>query len=154
GRATSSSTDKGMNLGYVGTYIYWVIELLVVAVVAFVIMRKLASEPFCTECQVWKKSRKLATFRAPLEPVVIALQEGDLVRLIAEADSPKSADGVLTASFCPECKSRGTLDVKLEQIIKTAKNQENRKELAHVTYPGKAWRAVQDLLRRDKEEEG
>jgi hypothetical protein len=150
GRTAPSSTDKGINLGYVGTYIYWFVELLIVALVAFVIMRNTASEPFCTECQTWKKRRKLATFRSTLDRLVIALEEGDLVRLLVEEEwSPKGGEGLLTACVCPECQSRGTIDVKLEQVTKTAKNQETRKELVHVTYPGKAWRAVQDLLQRD-----
>jgi hypothetical protein len=152
GRAASSTTDKGMNLGHVGTYIYWFLELLVVGGVAFFIMRNMASEPFCPECETWKQRKKVATFRSPLGHVVNAVQEGDLVRLLAQEEwSPKGGDGVLTASVCPNCKSRSTIDVKLEQVIKTAKNQETKKELAHVTYPGKAWRAVQDLIRRDDE---
>src|SRR5262249_32779753 len=121
GRATSSSsTDKGMNLGYVGTYIYWIVELLLVAGIAFVIMKNGAGEPFCPEGQAWKQRRTLMTFRPPLDRVVVALEEGDLLRVMAEEEwTTVTGEGVLSASVCPECESRGLIDVKLEQVIQT-----------------------------------
>src|SRR5262249_60632249 len=35
------------NLGYVGTYIYWVVEVLIVSVLVVAIMRGSPADPFC-----------------------------------------------------------------------------------------------------------
>src|SRR5262249_8509816 len=56
---------SGMNLGYVGTWIYWIVEVLIVAGVSGAFCWIWARRPFCTRCNTWKTSRVLGTVQPP-----------------------------------------------------------------------------------------
>ena len=58
---------KGMNLGYVGSYIYFGVEFLFVVGICGVALFAFAQAPFCTECNTWKKERALGGFALPVE---------------------------------------------------------------------------------------
>jgi hypothetical protein len=145
------ANDRGTNLGYIGSLIYWGVEVLIVAVVAFVIMMGAAGQPFCRECQAWKQQRKLGTltFRpgdVGAAQLVSALGSGEVTRLIDYNPSPGDGPLHLSASVCPKCRDQGPIDVKLLHKYKTAKNEERSKELLHVTYPGEAFRALEAVF--------
>jgi hypothetical protein len=146
-----AANDRGMNLGYVGSFIYWGVEVLIVAVVAFVLMMGAAAMPFCRECQAWKQERKLGTlaFRpgdAGGAGLVASLGSGEVGRLLDY--SPSAGDGPLhlSAAVCPRCGGEGTIDVKLMHKYKTAKNEDRAQELLHVTYPGQALAALEAIF--------
>jgi hypothetical protein len=146
------ANDRGMNLGYIGSFIYWGIEVLIVAVVAFVIMMGAAAVPFCRECMAWKQERKLGTlaFRpgdVGAAQLVAALGAGEVTRLIDYKPSPADGPLHLSAAVCPKCGDQGTVDVKLTHKYKTAKNEERAQQLLHVTYPGEALRALEAVFR-------
>jgi hypothetical protein len=82
------SNDKGTNLGYVGSYIYWGVELLILVGVSFAIMLGAASEPFCVQCETWKQERILGGVSPPADEAVDAINQGDLNRLIALNPTP------------------------------------------------------------------
>lgn len=128
---------NGMNLGYVGSYIYWAVEAVFAAAVAFVMLRASAAAPFCSTCSRWKERRLLARLDTPdREQATDALREGELVRLLQGA-WPVAGEGLLLrASTCPNCGSASPVDVALESHAKNAKGQKSVKELAHFTYPG------------------
>src|SRR5262249_50463795 len=48
----------GINLGYIGTYIYWLVEVLIVAVIAFLAAGVRASKPYCGQCSSWKETKQ------------------------------------------------------------------------------------------------
>jgi hypothetical protein len=145
------ANDRGTNLGYIGSCIYWGVEVLIVAGVAFAIMIGAAGMPFCRECQAWKQQRKLGTltFRpgdGGGAQLVSALGSGEVTRLIDYNPSPGDGPLHLSASVCPKCGDQGPIDVKLMHKYKTAKNEERAKELLHVTYPGEAFRALEAVF--------
>jgi hypothetical protein len=43
----ASGSGKGTNLGYYGSYIYWVVEVLIVAGITFAMVKGATAEPFC-----------------------------------------------------------------------------------------------------------
>jgi hypothetical protein len=143
--------DRGMNLGYVGSFIYWGVEVLIVAGVAFVLMKGAAAMPFCRDCQAWKTERKLGTLTFRPGDVggaglVAALGSGDVARLVDH--NPSVGDGPLhlSAAVCPRCGEQGPIDVKLLHKYKTAKNEDKAQELLHVTYPGEALPALEAVF--------
>jgi hypothetical protein len=148
-KLTRAGRGGGINLGYVGTYIYWAVELLIVAGLAFLIGASAASEPFCQECNLWKESKKLGTFQAPpgQPPTAVAevLTSGAVGRLAEFQPAPEGGNLLLTAAVCPHCRSAGYVDVKLEHITVNSKNETQTNQLAHVTYPG-AVLAVFEML--------
>src|SRR5580765_8250689 len=46
--------QKAMNLGYWGSYIYWIAEAAIVAWMSAFVIASAAAAPFCSECQSWK----------------------------------------------------------------------------------------------------
>ncbi|HEV3118700.1 MAG TPA: hypothetical protein VGY58_16745 [Gemmataceae bacterium] len=137
--------DKGMNLGYVGSYIYWALEVLGVGIIGFAMMRHSARAPFCSACNTWKAERKLGQVVMPAREVEQAIVSGEIVRL-ADADfGDVKGQLVIKAAVCPNCGSEAPVDVRLEQITVNAKGEQKAAELAHVTYPGQALAVLESL---------
>jgi hypothetical protein len=126
------------NLGYVGSYIYWIVEVLIVAILVVAIMRGCAADPFCAQCQSWKEKRTLGTLTMAPETAVHIFTEGEVVRL-ADHDFPHGEGQInITAWVCKDCGPGAPVDLKVDQVTKNAKNEEEIAELAYLTYPGKA----------------
>jgi len=132
--ARGGGNNNGMNLGYIGSWIYWAVEILIVAGIALSIQMVAAAEPFCSACESWKESRELGPVP---DTDVHALRVGEL----SHFNSPPSTDAaglaMVSVSICPQCGAESPVDVKLANLIPT-KDGINRKEIAHVTYPGEA----------------
>lgn len=109
----------GINLGYTGSYIYWGVELLMIAGFAFVAMRGAADEPFCSQCESWKQQETLGSFGASAEKARTALESGDLPELGANMGS--SGDLIASKFQCPQCGASAPVEVRLEKITINAK---------------------------------
>jgi ssDNA-binding Zn-finger/Zn-ribbon topoisomerase 1 len=140
-----AADDKGMNLGHVGTYIYWAVEFLIMAGVALAVMRKATMRPFCTDCQSWKKNHWLGGLLPPPEEAARAVTAGKLDHLEDHDPAPKKRELRLHVAVCPRCHSDGPLEVRLVRIVKT-QGRDQETELAHVTYPGEALAALEKLF--------
>jgi hypothetical protein len=135
---------NGMNLGYVGSLIYWALEVLGVGVLALVMMRSAAREPFCTVCNTWKVERKLGQVSMPAFVVRDAIVSGEIVKL-ADADfADIKGRMVIKAAVCPRCQEQAPVDVRLEEVTVTSKG-EQKSQLAHTTYPGQAIAVLESL---------
>jgi hypothetical protein len=140
GRGGSSSGS--INLGYVGTYIYWVTELLVVAGIAFLCTFGAALEPYCRKCHSWKHRHKLGGVGATPEETAQAVRDGAVTQLEpVEEEEPVR----LQVYVCPNCRGRAPVVVLAESVHKKEKDQESTNELAQVTYPGKALAVLRRL---------
>jgi hypothetical protein len=153
GRAVEVNRDakKGMNLGYIGTYIYWGVEVLIVACIAFGIAASAAKKPYCLECNSWKTSQVLGSVQPPAESAVDALQQGDLSLLTQNQPSSEEGQLLVSASVCSACGDHSTVDVKLENVTLNKKGEVQKKELAHVTYPQKSLPAISALFKSPSE---
>jgi len=139
-------TSSGVNLGYVGSYIYWFGEWLLVAAIGLGGMLLAASEPFCARCKRWKHKHKLGVLDGPQEEVLETLTEGRVADLAQFAPAPKDGPLLLTASVCPMCK-KGDIDIKVEQVTKNYKGEEKKTDLLHLTYGREALVAFESVFR-------
>lgn len=156
-RARMGVTIKKMNLGYYGTYIYWIIELLIITGIVFSMVRKTAREPFCPLTHTWKTERCGTHFQIPAElgteAIVAALQEGAIgkiseVKKQTGMDSPENMIPLrLYVYASPQHEEPCTVDVRLASVLPGKQENVEEKELAMVTYPAQALAALETLCR-------
>jgi hypothetical protein len=127
----------GWNVGFYGTWAYWVLEFVIVATLVTWGLIVRATAPFCPACDTWKKETRLGTLQGDPDRVVARLKEGD-VRRLREQGPAKGVSLLLSAAICPNCKDRSPIAVKLEKVTKNKKGEESKTELAHLSYPGEA----------------
>jgi hypothetical protein len=135
-----------MNLGYVGSIIYWSIEALVTAMVAAAVTAGTSTGPFCTACNAWKRKRTLGPYKIEPGVAVAALGAGCPTALVIPAAGKKQV--TLGIHECPYCQDAAEIDVRLTGLH-TEGNKMWHFEL-FVTYPGEAatvFDAVDDLCR-------
>ena len=130
----SSSSAKPLNLGFVGSYIYWVVELLIVAGITFAMVRGQTREPFCAECSLWKSFRRLGAFAGEPDAALAGVTSGDVNALAAAKPGALSSPLELHVAECANCRRAGA-SVKLEQLTTNHKGQLERKVLAHTVWP-------------------
>lgn len=155
-RARMGVTIKKLNLGYYGTYIYWIVELLIITGIVFSMVRKTAREPFCPLTHAWKTERCGTQFQIPVElgveAIAAALQEGAIGKISeVKQQTEQAATGNmipmrLYVYASPQHAEPCTLEVCLVSIH-TSQNQAEEKELAIVTYPAQALAALETLCR-------
>jgi hypothetical protein len=130
--------QKGMNIGYIGTYILWTVEVGIAGWMIFILMHTAAQAPLCEHCQTWKKERTLAHLPAgPPDLVMGPLVDGHLLALLGQASAPGADRLVLNAAICPVCGPESTVDTALVEVTENAKGNTQTKELCRVRYPGK-----------------
>jgi hypothetical protein len=134
----SGRGGRGFNIGYTGTWIYWSLELLAVAVMSTLGLIAGGAAPFCSTCNQWKEDHKLGTLRMRGVDVANVVRSGDIDRLKDHDPAPSGGDVVVTVAVCPNCKSDSTIAVKLESVTKNAKGEQETNQLVHMTYPGAA----------------
>jgi hypothetical protein len=144
-RATRGS-DAGLNLGYWGSWIYWIIEALVVAGITFVTVKSSTAEPFCSGCGVWKQPVVLGSFSGDPAQATAALESGDLNQLAAAGATAGAGPLTVSMAQCVGCTSHGSLDLKLEALAVNSKGQTERKQLAHTSYPPESLQHLQQVF--------
>lgn len=155
-RARMGVTIKKMNLGYYGTYIYWMVELLIITGIVFSMVRKTAREPFCPLTHAWKTERCGTHFQIPAElgadAIVAALQEGAIGKIYEVKNQPgldstgKMIPMRLYVYASPQHEEPCTVDARLVSVH-VKQDQTEEKELAIVTYPAKALASLETLCR-------
>ena len=98
----------GINLGYIGSWIYWGAELVLVALMATFGMVAAAAEPFCSACNSWKKERKLGQLNPREGDVAALLREGEIERLKNHDPSPIQGELFLHVNVLSQLQHRGT----------------------------------------------
>jgi hypothetical protein len=129
--------DKGMNLGYIGSYIYWGVEIALAAGIAFSMMRPPTRKPFCSGCQLWKKSEVLGGLHVGRETIKGIMDEGDLPQLF-KPGLPTGFPVIFTALVCPECADRGTVEINLREVAINAKGEPQHTDLGTWSFAGDA----------------
>lgn len=139
-----NNNGGGLNLGYYGTYIYWLVETLIVAGIVFGMTRKPAQEPFCTLTNEWKSAKCGDNFFVPIEvgsaTAATALKEGELGRLAEIKAQGANATGQtepvrLYVLASPNHFEQCMLEAKLVKFVAGKNGQQEEKELAVATYP-------------------
>ena len=139
GLTVCDRSDTGFNLGYVGTYAYWAVELMVVAGLGLFGARAAALRPFCGGCGRWKGERRLGTLHESAELLPL-LRRGDLVGLAGHRVPPPPARRggalMLSAAYCPGCREETPVDVRLERLA--GGRGQPPGDVVHLSYPGEA----------------
>jgi hypothetical protein len=129
--------DKGINLGYAGSYVYWLAEIGFAGYVIFVTLRTAASTPLCERCRRWKREWQLKLLPATAPEVVREpLHEGDLLTLLTRWPATGAEGLALKAAACPTCGPEGTVDVALEVVRVNHKGGQVAERVDCVRYPG------------------
>jgi hypothetical protein len=134
--SSAYGNSKGLNLGHTGTYIYWGVEALIVAIISAAMPRRRAAAPFCLACDAWRNERELGWIRAPAKVVGEVVQSGRLGDLPATVGT---SDGQVSVSAyeCPFCPEQA--DIVLEVNAITYNNGSRVKApTARAVYPRKA----------------
>jgi hypothetical protein len=132
---------NAMNLGYYGSYIYWVVEAAIAAGMAFVMTRPAAAKPFCSRCSTWKQERPLGMVDIPWqETVANALHQGEFLKVLGGVGPVQGQGLLLKASSCANCGEEAPVDVALELISLDHRGRKQTKTVAQVTYPGEVLR--------------
>ena len=124
-----------LNLGYHGSYFYWLIEILIVAVITYAMVLAPTKTPYCADCDRWKSGNVLGFFTDIPADVAAAVESGDLTRIRQSRPTQDVTNLRLSAHACDTCVDAGDADLKLEHFTIDAHGQEKAKILAHVTYP-------------------
>jgi hypothetical protein len=140
------SSSSGINLGHTGSYIYWIIEMLIVGAVTFAMVHEATSKPYCRHCDHWKTSKPLGYLNGDPQTLTTALNTGDLATLAAAHPSQVITPLRLSATACDTCLGQNPIDLKLEHITKDKKNNTQTKTLTHVTADAAALPAVAALF--------
>jgi hypothetical protein len=141
-----SSREKGMNLGYVGSYIYWGAELLIVAGITFAMVRSETRQPYCCSCNEWKPWRKLGILAGPRQPAAAGVSSGEVNDVAAAKPGAFSGNLHLWVAGC-QC-NRSTAEVKLEELSYDKKNNVSRKTVALASWPLEAVAVLEELFVR------
>jgi len=139
-----SSNDKGLNLGYVGSYIYWGIEVLIVAGITFAMVRAQTREPFCTNCNRWKAWRRLGQFAGPPQRALEGVVNGDVNAIAAAQPGALSGRLALWIADC-DC-GRSSAELKLELTEVDKKNHSAKRVLAISSWQGEAAPVLGELF--------
>jgi hypothetical protein len=140
---------KGLNLGHTVTWMYWIAEAFIVALIVFLIVKGEAQEPYCSITDQWKTIRYSKRFLVGdclnAESLGIMLREGELGR-IAEAKFRGGAEGVqLDVYSSPEQRPNCTLDARLTEIVPSKDGKLREEVVAMATYPQNALDAFEKL---------
>ncbi len=134
--SSAYGNSKGLNLGHTGTYIYWGVEALIVALISATIPRRRASAPFCLACDAWKAERELGWLRAPAKVVAQVVQSGRLADLPATVGT--SDDQVILSAYeCPLCTEQPEVVLEVNAIT-YSHGSPDKSPKARAIYPRKA----------------
>ncbi len=123
-----------MSFGYTGSIIYYLVEVVVIAVAAGAGAVILLNGPFCEKCNLWKQKESLGTFKGSAQVAAWAVGTGRPTLMLA----PTEADEKVTVEVyrCPLCRNDGPIDVKATCAV--TENKNTATAVVFVTYPGAA----------------
>jgi len=146
GVTISGRHGSGINLGHTGSYIYWFIEMLIVAGITFAMVHEATTEPYCRHCDRWKTKKTLGYLSGDPQTLTTALNTGDLTNLAAAQPTAAETPLRLSAAACDACLGKNPIDLKLEQITKDKKNNTETKTLTHITCPPEVLPTIASLF--------
>ena len=140
GSAGPGAGGGDMNLGYYGSWIYWLMEALVIAGIAASMVWASSSQPFCPTCDRWCDARTLGEMTIDAGRLVSIFEGGNLQGLTREMAS--SHQTCLKLFRCKNCSSPDQSVIAIERIT-MYKGQRQVKCMGRFVVPdeGIAWLA-------------
>lgn len=126
GRAGRSRPDSKPLITGIGMYVYWGIELAVMALISSLMAVSAARQPFCEGCQAWYEKKEVATLddgRAPEGLRALARRD---FRAFGASLGPGTH--ALSLERCPAC-SASPVRVVVEAVTQDKKGNATRKKV-------------------------
>ena len=116
----------GVNIGYQGTIIYWIIEFFIVAGTAVMLVWSAANRPFCNECDQWYNESQLGEFAFGAKRVATIIESGNIGSLEKEIAGSEVTE--LNGFTCSGCSSPDRAIVQVNEVgyYNGKKNTKNR----------------------------
>src|SRR5262249_30769619 len=127
---------------YVGSYIYWLVELAIMAGIALGVTASHAARPFCALCGRWKEAKQLGVIKLAGPTGLELFRSGELGRQIQGRPGPTAG----TIATCPVRAAESTVEVKLEEVWQNKRGEVMRKNLGMLTYPGEALQTLEKIF--------
>ena len=144
-KATSRNQDRGLNLGYAGSFVYWLVEILIVAGVTFAMVKTATAAPYCVSCECWKTPKQIGTVLDEVGAAA-AVSSGDLTLLSATGPAPSGGSVAITVACCDACVGTGEFDLKAEAMTADSKGNKQSRTIAHTTWPAAALKPLMSLF--------
>ncbi|MEZ6057949.1 MAG: hypothetical protein R3C01_14720 [Planctomycetaceae bacterium] len=150
---------KGSNLGYTGTYIYWGVEMLIVAGIAFAMMSSTAGQPFCVDCNLWKTPEVYGPIKDPAH--VTEMIQAGRIEPVESGDLSVAPGAFVTLSVCGECLPEEiapdprvvgpgaepiSFEIFVERGALNGKGELTKSMLSRTTYPITALPVIREAL--------
>ncbi len=141
---SKTGTSSGAPITGIGVWIYWVIELLIVAVVAFLMTRVRAAEPYSRVSADWKKPVYLGSFDAGMATSVVhSLGAGNVEQIKTYAATDAAGPVMVNAYVAPDHEDVDEVDVKVEGYSGDGKT---RKTIGAFTYPAGSLATLKEVF--------
>jgi len=126
---------NGINIGKVGTYIYWLVECIIIVFLAL-LGAKTANDPFCSRCDKWYEEKQITTTDwgtvAAIESAIDA-RKYDLIPGLVK--TPNGVPyGILEGMICPKCSESDTI-FKVKHVSLTKKGKEQTEDYYESVIP-------------------
>ena len=141
--------DDGINLGFTGTIVYWLIEMLIIAGAATSICWAQATAPFCSECDSWMRERLLGEVGMDSKQVAKALEDGRIATLDRQA--PEAGLAELKLFRCDGCGSPDCSVVKVQKIY-WYNGQKQRSDIGSYVVSEQSLQGLANVLNRAEDE--
>lgn len=145
-RLINISGGPETRMGYVASYIHWLIEFIIIAAIPIEAVLRPCWKPFCGICHNWKDSSSLSQFDAPVELLRERLLQGDLVRLREMQPVDSGGIALITLYECPNCGPEAAVEFALDERRPDRKGGFDWKELVCLTYPGESLLVARNLF--------
>lgn len=126
----SNTAVFNFNLGYFGTYFYWLAEVGLCCFPMIRVMKAPASRPLCGKCNGWKRRQFLGSMGLnSSKAATAAVTSGNLTEIARLYRADPDRGPALSAWVCEKCAGEGEVDLWLVQHLAG----ETEKVLARVT---------------------
>lgn len=119
------------------------------AVISLLCCLGAAAAPFCRDCGTWKKEEKLGPIDMDPAEAKEAVETGRIDRLVVCDDLTNVQ---IKAHACPNCKKDADVELTLESVERSGKDQEKTSDLVQVTAAGAALGFLKRKFREAGEE--
>jgi hypothetical protein len=124
-RRAGSSHDNGVKVSGLGSYILWLVEVLIAAITAAAMAVGRAREPFCERCKKWYGPASAVSSgagdKAAVAAVVRAVEVHDMPGAIrAQGEATGKATSVLSLAQCPSCEESDPV-LTVSVVVKSGK---------------------------------
>lgn len=145
--------SDGGNIGKVGTYIYWLIEFLIIAGIIFA-GSTAALEPFCSPCDTWYVKQDLSpTSLESVEEITAAMDRHDFETAAQKVEPTDQAPcALIEVHRCPTCHNSDAV-IKIQGISVDKKGKTQVKKVYESVIPFSGLTTIQDRLEDHQTEE-